>query len=80
MHTITVAHLQTYQDCVGVVFTSIHWRVVGGGRSCVCVGGGGGGGAGLLNVRDVVTLRVAIMSQYFYFATVVVEHTRNDKQ
>ena len=33
----------------------------------------------LLNVR-VVTLRVAIMSQYFYFATVVVEHTRNGKQ
>ena len=47
-----------------------------GGRSCVCVCGD----AGLLNVRDVVTLLVAIMSQYFYFATVVVEHTRNDKQ
>ena len=41
--------------------------------------GGGGGGGSLLNVR-VVTLRVAIMSQYFYFATVVVEHTRIGKQ
>ena len=39
----------------------------------------GGRWGSLLNVRDVVTLRVAIMYQYFYFATVVVEHTRNGK-